>query len=71
MKFLLVVLAACTGPVAPVCTTPTSDESPEATVYIYPRKVDCVRDRVWFEETFHVEAACTGEAFYPPHAERG
>lgn len=59
---VLVILAECESPDRCV---PSVDA---ATVIEYPRFVDCVRAKAI---VVSADAWCAGEAFYPPHADRG
>lgn len=54
MKSFLLILALC-NPSGDSCRP-----DPSATVYEYDRRVDCVRAKAHFIETFQVEAYCTG-----------
>lgn len=58
MNSLLIILAVCTAPTNCIATVPMA-----ATVFEYPRLVDCVRDKAKVPQAF--APVCTGQPFDP------
>lgn len=70
MKTFLLVLAICTTPDGALPFTCIPSEN-AATVYEYPRMVDCVRQAALMRKEFQVEVHCAGDEVSPADLLKG